>query len=586
VSGICGFFGAGDPAWLDAMLGAIAYRGDTNRTVVESRFGLGYRFWHGRPGKAQAIFEAADGARTVTAGTLAPVVADPAAVLDERLRAGDFAALDGAFCAARVDAAREELTLLRDPFGVRSLYYVEHRGVLVFATELKQLLALPGLPIELDTAAVHKYLTFSFVPGTAVPVLGIKRLLPGARLRMHDGKLELDTWFTLQEQLDPELNERAQAVRQLRALGAAAVARRLQGETRAGLYLSGGIDSSAIAHWLQQAGLAVQAFSLDFGAASVEREQAASVAQHLALPLEWVTVSGADVLGIVSELAWKLDLPFGDAVTAPQFLLGRAARLHSLSAVWNGEGGDQFFGGWTSKPMIAAALYDGTVQQETPEEQYLRSYHRFYGLEEQLYSEEFKARCGGPGQRRALLAPYLGDERTAGFLNRMRLGDVALKGSQNILPRAERIANGHGLDVRVPLFDRALAEFSMRLPVGLKLHGACEKYVLKLAMQQRLPESVIWRRKFGMSVPMTDWLLGPKGTPPERAPLAPLLEELLSEPALRARGLFRPEYVARLRRGQDEPFETRRRRVGEKLWALCMLEQWLRIFIDGRGAAP
>ena len=234
--------------------------------------------------------------------------------------------------------------------------------------------------------------------------------------------------------------------------------------------------------------------------------------------------------------------------------------------------------------MIAAALYDGTVEQEAPEEQYLRSYHRFYGLEEQLYTEELKAGYGGPGQRRALLTPYLGDERTAGFLNRVRLTDVSLKGSQNILPRAERIANGHGLDVRVPLFDRALAEFSMRLPMELKLHGACEKYVLKLAMQQRLPDAVIWRRKFGMSVPMTDWLLGAKGTPPAQAPLAPLLDELLSESALRARGLFRPEYVARLRQGRDAPFETRRRRIGEKLWALCMIEQWLRIFIDRRGA--
>ena len=585
MSGICGYIGEGNPAWLEAMLGAISYRGDTNLTTSERGFGLGYRFWRGRPGKAQAIFTASDGARTVAAGTLAPVVADPAVALDARLRASDFADLDGAFCAARVDVGRNELTLLRDPFGVRSLYYVEHRGAVLFATELKQLLAVPGLPVELDVAALHKYLTFSFVPGAAVPVLGIKRLLPGELLRVRNGAVERTSWFTLQEQLDPELSDQAHAVKQLRALGKAAVEKRLQGEARAGLYLSGGIDSSAVAHWLTQAGADVQAFSLDFDAASVEREQAAAVAQHLQLPLSWVKVGPADLLSIVPELVWKLDLPFGDAVTGPQFLLGRAAREQGLSAVWNGEGGDQFFGGWTSKPMIAAAVFDGTLEQESPEEQYLRSYHRFYGLEEQLYTPELQARFGGPGQRRALLAPYLGDERTRSFLNRVRLSDVSLKGSQNILPRAERIANGHSLDVRVPLFDRALAEFSFRLPAELKLHGACEKYVLKLAMQGRLPEAVVWRRKFGMSVPITDWLLGPKKSQ-ARGALMPLIDELLSESALRRRGLFRPEYVARLLSGQDEPFETRRRRVGEKLWALCMIEQWLRIFIDGRGAQP
>jgi len=590
MSGICGFMGEGDPAWLDAMLGAISYRGDTNVTAKGPRFGLGYRFWKGRPGKAQNIYGAPDGAYTAVAGTLAPAIDDPALALDVRTRTSDWAALDGAFCAARIDAEQRELTLLRDPFGVRSLYYVEHRGALLFATELKQLLAIESLPVELDVAALHKYLTFSFVPGAAVPVRGIKRLLPGELLRMRDGKLELSQWFALREELDPKLEDRSHAVKRLRALGRAAVHKRMQGESRAGLYLSGGIDSSAVAHWLVRAGADVQAFSLDFGAASVEREQAALVAQHLKLPLEWVSVGPSEILSIVPELAWKLDLPFGDAVTGPQYLLGRAAAAAGLSAVWNGEGGDQFFGGWSSKPMIAAAIYGGTVEDESPEEQYLRSYHRFYGLEDQLYTDDLQRRFGGPGQRRALLAPYLGDERTRGFLNRVRLTDVSLKGSQSILPRAERIANGLGLDVRVPLFDRELAEFSFRLPPSLKLHGASEKYVLKLAMQGRLPEAVVWRRKFGMSVPITDWLLGKK---PERGTssaarggLAPLLDELLSESALRARGLFRPEYVAQLMRGQDEPFETRRRRIGEKLWALIMLEQWLRIFIDRRGARP
>ena len=134
-----------------------------------------------------------------------------------------------------------------------------------------------------------------------------------------------------------------------------------------------------------------------------------------------------------------------------------------------------------------------------------------------------------------------------------------------------------GLDVRVPLFDRALAEASFTLPPQMKLHGACEKYVLKLALQKFLPREIVWRRKFGMSVPITDWVLGP---------LAATFEDLLGPAALARRGLFRREYVARLRQGQDEPNETRRRRVGERLWTLAMLEAWLRVFIDGEGKPP
>ena len=111
----------------------------------------------------------------------------------------------------------------------------------------------------------------------------------------------------------------------------------------------------------------------------------------------------------------------------------------------------------------------------------------------------------------------------------------------------------------------------------MKLHGACEKYVLKLALQKHLPREIVWRRKFGMSVPITEWALGP---------LAPALDDLLNPAALARRGLFRPEYVAQLRAGQDVPNEIRRRRIGERLWTLAMLEAWMRVFIDGKGRAP
>jgi asparagine synthase (glutamine-hydrolysing) len=302
------------------------------------------------------------------------------------------------------------------------------------------------------------------------------------------------------------------------------------------------------------------------------------VASHLDVPLTFLPIQGPELAAPFWDLVWKLDLPFGDPVTGPQYLLGAAARQAGLTAVFNGEGGDQLFGGWTNKPMIAAELYADLFGRESPEERYLESYHRFYGLEDDLYTPEFRASVGGPGQRRALLAPYLGDEAAAStFLHRVRLADVALKGSQSILPRAERLANAWALDLRVPLFDRALAETAFSLPPSLKLRGASEKHILKLVLQKQLPSEIVWRRKFGMSVPITDWVLGP---------LAGLVDDLLGPAALARRGLFRDEYVGRLRRGEQEPGEARRRRLGEKLWALAMLEAWLRVFVDGRGRRP
>jgi asparagine synthase (glutamine-hydrolysing) len=563
------------------MLDAIPYRGDQTDTATAPGMALGYRWWGGRPGKSPGIHRAEDGALVVCAGTLAPPVPNPAADLDRRLRDGALSDLDGAFALARWDG--RSLTVLRDPFGVRSLYFARLGDVLLFASELKQLLAVDAVPVEVDPSVVHTWLTFSFVPGKDTPIRGIRRLLAGRRMvAVPGGEPAFDNWFTLREVADPTLADPAEATREVRRTAKAAVRRRINGEPEVGLFLSGGLDSSAVAFWLKHAGQAVHALSLDFGAASVEREQAAQVAASLGIRHTWVPADGARVGDVLDELVHLLDLPFGDAVTGPQLLLAKAARGLGLSAVFNGEGGDQLFGGWTSKPMVASALYGGLHDEETtPEEEYLQAYHRFYGLEDQLYTREFSAVVGSAGRRRALLAPYLGDPSTSFYLNRVRLADLSLKGCQNILPRAERVANGCALDMRVPFFDRALAELSFRLPPSLKLHGACEKYVLKLALQGRLPDDIVWRRKFGMSVPITDWLLGPRGAP--SGPLTARLRDELGADSVRRRGWFRPEYVAKLLAGEDAAGEVRRRRVGEKLWALWMLELWTRRFVDRRG---
>jgi len=580
MSGICGFVGTARPGVIEAMLAAIAYRGDRTDTIALDGASLGYRWWEGRPGKSSGIHR--DGSHAVAvAGTFAPPDPSPAVALRTRLApgSGGLATLDGAFAGAWWDATLRRLTLIRDPFGVRSLYYTTHAGVLYFASELKQLLAVQDLPAEINPVALHKYLTFSFVPGEDVPIQGVRRLLPGSIGIYENGRMTAEPYFALREEIDPAFDDRKVAVRHIRRKCREAIAHRLNGEDEAGVFLSGGIDSSGVSLWLTEQKVRLRAFSLDFGAHSVEKAQAETVATQLGIPLQFVPVDGAAVGAILPDLVWKLDLPFGDPVTGPQYLLARAARECGLSSIFNGEGGDQLFGGWTTKPMVSAQLYSGLYDddEDTREEQYLRSYHRFYGLEDRLYSPEFREQIGGPGQRRAHLMPYLYSDRASTFLNRVRLADIALKGSQNILPRAERVANGHALDVRVPLFDRALAEASFRLPPQLKLHGASEKYILKLILQRHFPREIVWRRKFGMSVPVTEWALGP---------LVPLFQNLLGPEAVKKRGLFRADFIERLRQGRNEPHEIRRRRIGERLWTLAMLEAWLRVFIDGRGRQP
>jgi len=559
------------------MLAAIVHRGDVVSEVASGIATLGTRAWRGR---SRPIVQDGDGRVAALVGHT--FTADEPPALARALAAGAAPeGLDGSFAIAAWDPGTSTLTLARDPFGQRSLYYTQVGETLWFATELKQLLVVPGLPIALDAIAVHKYLTFSFVPGEATPIAGVRRVPPGAVLTWSPGASSptVRPWFELVERIAPV--DQGEAVKRLRELGRAAVARRLAlaGAAPFGLYLSGGIDSSAVGAWMRALGADVRALTLDFGARSVEREEATAVARHLGVPLTTIPVDAAEIAKHLDDILWKLDLPFGDPVTAPHWLLGRAAREAGLDAVWNGEGGDQLFGGWTSKPMVAAAVYGGSHADElaaTPEQQYLKSFHKFYGLEGELYGPALRDVIE-PGVRRRVIARFLGDEgerRASTFLNRVRLTDLSLKGSQNILPRAERMAAAHGLDLRMPLFDRALAEWSFTLPTALKLHGASEKHVLKLAMQGKLPDAIIWRRKFGMSVPVTDWVLGA---------MRPLVDEVLSDAAVARRGLFQPAYVRALRSGQDVASETRKRRLGERLWALLVLELWCRRFIDRRG---
>jgi asparagine synthase (glutamine-hydrolysing) len=197
--------------------------------------------------------------------------------------------------------------------------------------------------------------------------------------------------------------------------------------------------------------------------------------------------------------------PFGDGVTVPLYLLGQAA-AGSAGVVFNGEGGDQLFGGWVNKPLVAAELYGaGDYDREAA---YLRSFHRFYGMTDSLYTPRARAAVGAPDVG-AWIRPALNADGFMSLLHRLRAANLWLKGAQNIAPRCVQLAAAHGLRVRAPFLDRALTEWSFRLPPEWFLHGACEKHLLKRAAEPYLPSEVVWREKRGMGVPVTEWCLGP-----------------------------------------------------------------------------
>lgn len=358
------------------------------------------------------------------------------------------------------------------------------------------------------------------------------------------------------------------AIAELSMLLQSAVCRRIGDDDEVAVFLSGGLDSSLIAALLREMGVRLHLFTLDFGAPfDIELPYAQSVAKHIGLPLHIVDARPKQIRKHLEATAAALYLPFGDAVTVPLYLLGKAAAGYARR-VFNGEGGDQLFGGWANKPMIAASLYG----EENKLDAYMATFHRFYGATDRLYTPAARALTQSLDAR-DWVGPALAFTERLGFLHGLRAANLALKGRQNIAPRAVQLAAVHGLAAQSPFFDTALTDWTFTLPPESFLQGACEKWILKRVAERYLPEEIVWREKRGMGVPVTEWCTGA---------LRWEIRRRLSSRRLARDGWFNPAAVRELAAGRDSPGEFRRRRRGEKLWALLMLHAWL----DTRPARP
>jgi asparagine synthase (glutamine-hydrolysing) len=453
------------------------------------------------------------------------------------------------------------VTLIPDPFGLRGCFVRQVGGSCWFTSDTRVRDGAPDLRRPVDPVALHGYLCFSYVPTPrtladdflSVPAGGRwVTTAAGCRYEPDDPWREGEPTPLTEDEAAQELRRRLQD----------AVACRLGGADEVGVFLSGGLDSSLIAALLVEAGARVQLFTLDFGPPyDIELPFARQVAEHLKSPLHVVPARPREVRSALRVTASALQQPFGDGVTVPLYLLGKAAS-DLVGVVFNGEGGDQLFGGWANKPMVAAALYGGAGYD--PVDAYLATFHRFYGQTDALYTKAARAETTRVDAR-AWLERSLPRSRFGSLLHWLRAANLRLKGAQNIAPRAVQLAEAHGLQMRAPFFDRALAEWTFTLPPEWLLRGAREKAILKQVAAGYLPPEIVEREKRGMGVPVTEWCLGE---------LRRDVARVLSPVRLLRDGWFQPHAVAALRRGEDHASEFRRRRAGEKLWALLMLHLW------------
>ncbi len=521
---------------------------------------------------------------------------------------GFFRRLNGMFAAAIWDGRTRpgRLVLARDRMGQKPLYFASlPGGGLAFASELKALLLHPDVSAEVSPAALARYLVFEYVPGPHAIVEGCRKLLPAHHLSWdgEDGGVASGRYWEMplgraERRGTVEPLKDSQIVPQYSALLKRSVERRLMSEVPLGVFLSGGLDSSAVVATLAQLmdPRRVQTFTIGFDDASFdETEPAGLVARHFACDHHQETLRPHDALALIPDIADWLDEPFGDASLVPTYLLSRFAR-QSVTVALGGDGADELLGGYPTfladqaarmfealpRPLrgVANELVDqlpvsmANLSFDFKARTFLKGIPHRGLARQQVWLGSFDpaglARVAGPRLRAELAAqdPYLEiDQRLADLKLEDRLDQLVAFYSRfyladDILFKVDRASMACSLEVRSPMLDPELVEFVARLPPRWKVRGFDTKRVLREAMRGLLPPSILSRPKKGFGMPVARWL---------RRELRPLMERLLDPRSLERDGYFDGHEVRRLMTEHLSGRADRRK----PLWTLMVFQLWL-----------
>jgi asparagine synthase (glutamine-hydrolysing) len=478
-----------------------------------------------------------------------------------RLTPAGLASIEGAFAVAWMtpDGA---LHLARDPIGERSLYYARVASGWVFASSLRALLAAGLVPRCVDRVGVAEYLSYAYVPGSRTLVEGVRAVVPGTILHLdNEGVSSTRYWSPPGEAEVHPISAEDEMRIDLRARLEAAVLRRLPaGSEPVGASLSGGLDSSLIVALAQRlAGRTIHTFSISFGPGYPnELMYSSMVAEHCGTNHTILELPPEAIVHHIDDVAAAFDRPVGDPLTVPNALLFREVAGH-VGMLLNGEGGDPCFGGPKNLPMILAELYgDARNPPGDPfarERTFLRAHQKCYDDLPALLDANARAAISGDVLERTVV-------------NKLMMMNLILKAGHHILPKVDALSGTFGVLGRSPLLDRRVVEAAFTMPPQLKLRGAEEKYLLKRAVADLLPEPILTRPKSGMMVPVESWFSGPLHDHAR----ARLLDGL---PRFE---LFERRFLEDLV-GAGLP--NLRQRRGPKIWLLITLEAWLRRVLHG-----
>src|SRR5438046_2307125 len=512
--------------------------------------------------------------------------------------------LNGQFAFAVLDRRRASMFLARDRVGIKPLHYAIDGDRLLFASELKALLRDPELRRGVDPVALDEYLAYEFVPSPRSIVRGISKLRPGhtlswslaghaARLRRYWApQLNVDRGGPRRD-LDADCAELRDVLRE-------SVRRELISDVPLGVFLSGGIDSSAVAAMMAQLGGNVKSFSVGFGERSFdEAPHARQVAKHLGTEHHELTLEPSMLLGLIPRLPELLDEPLGDASIIPTYLLSTFTRQHVKVAL-GGDGGDELFAGYPTlqahqlagyymhAPGVLRRGFVEPIVRGLPVSRGNLSFDfrakRFVSGADQPVAERHQRWMGSfaSEDRTALLSRSVREEITAANgggspdehgsydpINQVLMMDMRLYLENDILVKLDRASMMASLEGRVPLLNNDLVAYATSLPLDLKLRGLRSKYLLKRAMRGILPGRLLSRPKKGFGIPVAEWFRGPLGEQ---------MVSALSPERIGRQGLFAVRAVG----GLIDDHLAGRRDNRKQLWTLFAFQVWYEGYLAGQ----
>lgn len=518
--------------------------------------------------------------------------------------------IEGDFGIAIWDEAGEQLSLYRDRLGVKPLYYYIKDGRIVFGSEIKAILAHPDVKRDVDERALNDYLTFLTTPASQTLFKDIQKLPAGHRLiinRSGDVKIE-QYWDALPP---PELLDRSEAEHreEILRLLRQSIKKRMMSDVPFGVFLSGGVDSSAnVALMSELMDRPVDTFTVGFEKHEYlnELESARRIAGRYSTNHHEVIIGDKEFNDFLPDLVFHQDEPIADPVCVPLYYVSKLARDAGTIVVQVGEGADEIFSGY-EKYVTNLRLYEGLWRHAERAPSALRSLAggsiraligltgrkaavgelarrlahgepMFWGgvvvydegTKQRLMSNRMRAERNGSSSLAAVekyLSHIARERPDSDFLARMTYLELKLRLPELLLMRVDKITMATSVEARVPFLDHHLVEYAMGLPREVKVKGRTGKHILKQALESILPHDLLYSKKRGFGAPIREWFRTASGTE--------CIERVMASP-LRRRDYFDYGFVTRMidehRRGnRDWSFH---------LWALVNLSFWYEHWID------